>query len=70
MKTDMRTRAGREEEIRERVKKYSGFTSRWIAGNAKRAAAADAMLKRGEMQVRKGPFPWNDARMTKPKTKP
>jgi hypothetical protein len=70
MKTDMRTRAGREEEIRERVEEWGGFNMDWITENKKRAAAAAGMMKRGKLIVTKVNYPWYKARLAKPKKKP
>ena len=69
MKTDMRTRQGREEQIRERVKKYGGFFRSWIKEDKKRQTAAKRMIDSGEIKATVGSSPWIVVRLAKPKTK-
>ena len=67
MKCDLRTRAGREDEIRERVRKYGGFSVFWITEHPSRATAAEHMKKRGELKAKTSRYPWTTARLTKQK---
>jgi hypothetical protein len=65
MKTDMRTKSGREQEIREQVKKYGGFSVFWVTETVTRAQAAKRMMKRGELKVTNMKFPFHKAKLIK-----
>ena len=62
---DLRTREGREDEVRRQVRDFGGFSVFWVTENERRAQAADRLIMRREI-IRNEPdtgFPWCSYRL-------
>ena len=58
-KKDLRTRAGREAEVLEKIRTDGGFSVFWGCENLGRANAIARLISAGKIdQVSGGPFPW------------
>lgn len=62
---DLRTRAGRREEILAQIERHGGFSIFWVAENRLRAAVAQDMQERGEIETDNEThgFPWIGAKI-------
>jgi hypothetical protein len=70
MTTDLRTRAGREDEIRHQVKRSGGISRAWAEEYPARNAAMERLIASGEIKITGQRWsPWIAARLTF-KTKP
>ncbi len=60
MKPDLRTRAGRRQEIIDQVREHGGFSVFWATENHLRAWVATEMIKSGELADDKpSRYPWH-----------
>ena len=65
MKTDLLTRAGREDEIRHQVKRCGGISRTWAELYPARNAAMERLIASGELVVTGQRWaPWIWARLT------
>lgn len=48
--TDLRTKAGREEEIIQEIKEYGGLSIFWATENQTRAGAVDRLIEQGKIK--------------------
>jgi hypothetical protein len=57
---DLRTKAGRREEILNQVREDGGFSIFWVTENYLRAVVATQMQESGEIVTdnKKRPYPW------------
>jgi hypothetical protein len=55
---DLRTRVGREEEVRRQVRHFGGFSVFWACENMRRAEAIGRVAESGEIQRLPSEFPW------------
>ena len=62
---DLRTRAGREREVLEQVKRFGGFSVFWGTENRNRAHAIDRLVEQGDIVADgKHIFPWCGYKVT------
>lgn len=61
---DLRTRAGREQEIFAQLRTFGGFTVFWATENALRARTLDRLQDEGKITTEPAQFPWTKARVT------
>lgn len=59
-KMDLRTQAGRRDEILAQVQENGGFSVFWVTENTLRAHVAGKMTEDGEITVTPLQFPWYD----------
>ncbi len=65
---DLRTKAGRRNEIIKQVNQYRGFSVFWITENYLRAVVGTEMIANGELkETRKSAFPWHALKVVSPK---
>ena len=64
---DLRTRAGRREEVLEQIRDYGGFSIFWVTENHLRACVAQDMQDSGEIITdnKTHGFPWIGAKISK-----
>ena len=64
---DLRTRAGRREEVLEQIRDRGGFSVFWITENYLRACVAQEMKESGEIITdnKTRGFPWIGAKISK-----
>lgn len=64
---DLRTRAGRREEVLEQIRDYGGFSIFWVTENHLRACVAQDMRDSGEISTdnKTHGFPWIGAKTSK-----
>ena len=55
--TDLRTKAGREEEVLQEIRDYRGLSTFWVTECQARACAADRLINSGRIK-RTGEFPF------------
>ncbi len=62
---DLRTKAGRREEVLNQVREDGGFSIFWVTENYLRAVVAQQMQESGEIETdnTKHPYPWIAARI-------
>lgn len=68
VRLDLRTRAGREAECLNQIRKAGGFSVFWATEFLTRAHALERLQQSGRIKVRSKAFPWIAAKVRKPNT--